>query len=226
MMKPHNIILSKYKHLKNPLKRSYSIKKNKNKNKEEKRKPIMKRKLEIDEENIDAPELKTEKKEYIKAITLNEDQNDDINPNYNEDQNHNSDYEMSSSNESDNESDITLNESELNYDPTKDDEGITIDESELEGNEIHKNDYSLRRNRKRNPKYEEYIENDLSCINCGDEFKNEKALSKHMKTCRITSFSCTKCGNNYKTKSGLQSHINNIHTGKHKNQQRNRYKRT
>ena len=79
---------------------------------------------------------------------------------------------------------------------------------------INDNDspYNLRKNRRKNVKYQDYIKNDLVCRNCEKEFGNEKALDNHVKTCQITSFACSNCGKNYKTKWGLITHRKNMHS--------------
>ena len=88
-----------------------------------------------------------------------------------------------------------------------------MDSDDIEENE---KPYSLRKNRKKPKKYQDYVKNYLVCRNCENEFRNEKALENHIKTCKINSFACTFCGKNYKTKWGLQSHLNNMHYRKQK----------
>ena len=92
----------------------------------------------------------------------------------------------------------------------------SIDDDEVEYEDIEENvkPYSLRQNRKKPRKYQDYIKSYLVCRNCEKEFRNEKALDNHTKTCKINSFACTICGKNYKTKWGLQSHLNNMHSRK------------
>ena len=90
------------------------------------------------------------------------------------------------------------------------------DDDQIEVEDIIENEkpYSLRQNRKKPHKYQDYIMNDYVCRICDREFKNETALENHIKTCKIYSFACTICGKNYKTKWGLQSHLSNMHSRK------------
>ena len=92
----------------------------------------------------------------------------------------------------------------------------SVEDDEMEYGDIEENvkPYSLRQNRKKPKKYQDYIKSYLVCRNCEKEFRNEKALDNHTKTCKINSFACTICGKNYKTKWGLQSHLNNMHSRK------------
>ena len=103
----------------------------------------------------------------------------------------------------------------MDYDSSIEDDNI---DNEYSNNE---RSYSLRKYRRKNQRYQDYdldyVENSLVCKLCDNEFKNEKALNNHIKTCRITSFSCSICGKNYKTRWGLQNHIMNMHSKKKKN---------
>ena len=112
----------------------------------------------------------------------------------------------------DNDSDMNLDYS----DNSDKDFESSIDDDEVEYEDIEENvkPYSLRQNRKKPRKYQDYIKSYLVCRNCEKEFRNEKALDNHTKTCKINSFACTICGKNYKTKWGLQSHLNNMHSRK------------
>ena len=105
--------------------------------------------------------------------------------------------------------------SDMDYDSSIEDDNI---DNEYSNNE---RSYSLRKYRRKNQRYQDYdldyVENSLVCKLCDNEFKNEKALNNHIKTCRITSFSCSICGKNYKTRWGLQNHIMNMHSKKKKN---------
>ena len=112
--------------------------------------------------------------------------------------------------------DIIDNGSNMNSDFSENSEkdfesNIEDDEIDFEDIEENEKPYSLRKNRKKPQKYQDYIKNYLVCKNCENEFRNEKALENHIKTCKINSFACTFCGKNYKTKWGLQSHLNNMH---------------
>ena len=119
-----------------------------------------------------------------------------------------------------NESNESNNIAEVDYSDISDRDMDSPIDSSVEDDDIdieYKDDekpYSLRKNRKKNQRYIDYIQNDLDCQNCGNEFKNQKALDAHVKTCKIFSFSCTICGKNYKTKWGLQSHLQNMHSKK------------
>ena len=112
----------------------------------------------------------------------------------------------------DNDSDMNLGYS----DNSDKDFEYSIDNDEVEYEDIKESvkPYSLRQNRKKPRKYQDYIKSYLVCRNCEKEFRNEKALDNHTKTCKINSFACTICGKNYKTKWGLQSHLNNMHSRK------------
>ena len=109
----------------------------------------------------------------------------------------------------DNDSDMNLDYS----DNSDKDFESSIDDDEVEYEDIEENvkPYSLRQNRKKPRKYQDYIKSYLVCRNCEKEFRNEKALNNHTTTCKINSFACTICGKNYKTKWGLKSHLNNMH---------------
>ena len=192
-------ILSKYKQKKYPQKRNFLAYLNKKRNiRNDRDKRIkhkqknFKRKASIDEESFDEPEAKRKKEnELIRAITLNENVSDDnsileedeeLNESYSDDDPNN----LESSNE---------NESEMDFEDN-----------------INDSPYNLRKNRRKNVKYQDYIKNDLVCRNCEKEFENEKALDNHIKTCQITSFACSNCGKNYKTKWGLITHRKNMHS--------------
>ena len=192
-------ILSKYKQKKYPQKRNFLAYLNKKRNiRNDRDKRIkhkqknFKRKASIDEESFDEPEAKRKKEnELIRAITLNENVSDDnsileedeeLNESYSDDDPNN----LESSNE---------NESEMDFEDN-----------------INDSPYNLRKNRRKNVKYQDYIKNDLVCRNCEKEFGNEKALDNHVKTCQITSFACSNCGKNYKTKWGLITHRKNMHS--------------
>ena len=192
-------ILSKYKQKKYPQKHNFLAYLNKKRNiRNDRDKRIkhkqknFKRKASIDEESFDEPEAKRKKEnELIRAITLNENVSDDnsileedeeLNESYSDDDPNN----LESSNE---------NESEMDFEDN-----------------INDSPYNLRKNRRKNVKYQDYIKNDLVCRNCEKEFENEKALDNHIKTCQITSFACSNCGKNYKTKWGLITHRKNMHS--------------
>ena len=192
-------ILSKYKQKKYPQKHNFLAYLNKKRNiRNDRDKRIkhkqknFKRKASIDEESFDEPEAKRKKEnELIRAITLNENVSDDnsileedeeLNESYSDDDPNN----LESSNE---------NESEMDFEDN-----------------ISDSPYNLRKNRRKNVKYQDYIKNDLVCRNCEKEFENEKALDNHIKTCQITSFACSNCGKNYKTKWGLITHRKNMHS--------------
>ena len=192
-------ILSKYKQKKYPQKHNFlaylnrkrNIRNDRDKRIKHKQKNF-KRKASIDEESFDEPEAKRKKEnELIRAITLNENVSDDnsileedeeLNESYSDDDPNN----LESSNE---------NESEMDFEDN-----------------ISDSPYNLRKNRRKNVKYQDYIKNDLVCRNCEKEFENEKALDNHIKTCQITSFACSNCGKNYKTKWGLITHRKNMHS--------------
>ena len=192
-------ILSKYKQKKYPQKHNFlaylnrkrNIRNDRDKRIKHKQKNF-KRKASIDEESFDEPEAKRKKEnELIRAITLNENVSDDnsileedeeLNESYSDDDPNN----LESSNE---------NESEMDFEDN-----------------ISDSPYNLRKNRRKNVKYQDYIKNDLVCRNCEKEFGNEKALDNHVKTCQITSFACSNCGKNYKTKWGLITHRKNMHS--------------
>ena len=115
-------------------------------------------------------------------------------------------------NDDDDDSDMNLDYS----DNSDKDFESSIEDDEVEYEDIEENvkPYSLRQNRKKPRKYQDYIKSYLVCRNCEKEFRNEKALDNHTKTCKINSFACTICGKNYKTKWGLKSYLNNMHSRK------------
>ena len=115
-------------------------------------------------------------------------------------------------NDDDDDSDMNLDYS----DNSDKDFESSIEDDDMEFEDIEENvkPYSLRQNRKKPRKYQDYIKSYLVCRNCEKEFRNEKALDNHTKTCKINSFACTICGKNYKTKWGLKSHLNNMHSRK------------
>ena len=158
-------ILSKYKQKKYPQKHNFLAYLNKKRNiRNDRDKRIkhkqknFKRKASIDEESFDEPEAKRKKEnELIRAITLNENVSDDnsilqedeeLNESYSDDDPNN----LESSNE---------NESEMDFEDN-----------------ISDSPYNLRKNRRKNVKYQDYIKNDLVCRNCEKEFGNEKACEQ------------------------------------------------
>ena len=219
-------ILSKYKHQNYLPKRSLQSYINKKKiiNKENRNDSIKKlyripkRKLLPDEESfVEAkrrkiiPPLSNESEESHSEINL------DYSGSFDETKRINTNANIKAipllNNESvDNDSDMNLDYS----DNSDKDFESSIDDDEVEYEDIEENvkPYSLRQNRKKPRKYQDYIKSYLVCRNCEKEFRNEKALDNHTKTCKINSFACTICGKNYKTKWGLQSHLNNMHSRK------------
>ena len=219
-------ILSKYKHQNYLPKRSLQSYINKKKiiNKENRNDSIKKlyripkRKLLPDEESfVEAkrrkiiPPLSNESEESQSESDL------DFSGNFDEPKRINTNANIKAipllNNESvDNDSDMNLDYS----DNSDKDFESSIDDDEVEYEDIEENvkPYSLRQNRKKPRKYQDYIKSYLVCRNCEKEFRNEKALDNHTKTCKINSFACTICGKNYKTKWGLQSHLNNMHSRK------------